>query len=792
MKRQAIVSLLLVVFLLAGLLPTAALAAEAQHFDSVTVAADGSLDVVEGAHISLIVDGVETEPVAGQTYRGDVYVTASEEFTVIQSAGGSSGGSGDPPAGGGGPGGSSGEAAVAGEETESSSLANRSILGTELINSSTNADFRTALYVDADGVNGDYSVTQAIATGFFTAKDASNLTIRGGSASFGALVLESTSYTLTGADIRLDTESDGTETNDFTGLGSAISVYGSGALLTLKDSYVETAGAAKPALYINGGADVVVYNSELVANGGTVYDTYMSNATSGTMLSPPWHLGIDSARGNSRTINLMGTGTTETLVDSYVYAAGWGALSVDNGSYMRMDIINTEAEVDEGYGAFAIGQVTENYYGSVIESGVYGFILMGGNVYMQDYTGGETITVKRMEALGEGKDQYYGRETDEVVCEVASETVKEGKTVTSALISDRFGVEMHSMMNGDIENGFHMSDGSLLRTGETAFVLKAGFAELSLTDCEVELGVSPYTGEQVLLQVMDNDDAFCSTGGTGAFDEHFWEPAGWSFQFGETDGEEYGALYDIKAMDYGTESGASYGQWTADMELLGTDVTGDLWNSSGYWKQGGTEMRVIIGAEASVTGVISSGAYAHPQKTYETGLYGFYKADGVDLADNTWYNSENRETWENAKYISVVENTPYFYGANGTVVTLEDGGVWNLTDVSFVTGLTVDGGELNGAEGIWKVTLAVEDRDGMTDAVSVKSCEAVDWDGGDIALSAEDIYTVYVLIPAGGSIDDVIVVGEALGAKTADFEGEYLGSFYLPEEGVLETPLDIY
>lgn len=780
--KKRVLSVLMVLMLAASLLGASALAANSQHFDEVTVNADGTVDGFDGP-ITLIVDGLESQAKPGK-YHGNVFVVGTESFEVIQSAGGASGG---PPPGPG-PGGAS-DAAAAGDGI---GLAFRALTGDELINSGDRAVFRTALYVDENGFDADRSVTDTVSTGFFTGWNANNVTVRGGSDGFAALVVENTSYEMSGADILMDTASDGTGTNDFTGLGSAVSAYGAEAKLTIRNSHIETTGVAKPALYINGGADVIVYGSTLRANGGTVYDTYMSNANSGTMLSPPWHLGIDSARGNSRTVNLMGAQSTETLVDSEVYASGWGALSVDNGSYMRMDIVNSKAEAGEGYGAFAIGQVTEHYYGSTVKSGNLGFILMGGNVYMGDYTGGETVEVRRMEALGSGKDQYYGAETDELIASVKSQNLPEGKTVYSELLSDRFGVEMHSMMNGDVVNGIHLSEGTTLKTGETAFIVKAGFAEMSLDDCDVRLGASPYTGERVLVQVMDNDDAFCSAGGTNAFDEYFWEPAGWSYQFGETDAEDYALGFGVQAMDYGTAGGASYEQWTANMDITDTEITGDLWNSSGYWKQGGTEMRVSIGAGASVEGVISSGAYAHPQKTYEVGLYGYYKATGVALEDNAWYNSPNRESWENAKYISVVENTPYFYGANGTAVSVTDGGVWKLTGTSFVTALNVKGGELENVGGIWKVTVDVADRQNMTDAVSVAACEEVAWDGGDIELTADDSYTFFVLVPEGADIDSVITVGAALGANTPEFEGEYLGSFYVPGEGVLETPLDIY
>ncbi|MCD7844346.1 MAG: hypothetical protein LUG57_00515 [Oscillospiraceae bacterium] len=600
--------------------------------------------------------------------------------------------------------------------------------------------------------------------------------------------MKGTEYTVDNATIIQDTDSDGSQVNDADGLGAAVIAYGSGTKLTISNSYIETTGAGKSALYIGGGADVIVKNSTLIANSGTLYDTYMSSANTSGMLSSPWILGVDNARGNARTVSMVGAGSTETFVDSTVIAAGWGAMSTDMGSYLRMDVINTTVEAETGYAAFAISRIQETYYGSTLTSGVIGMIMMGGQADFTSYTGGEVITIKRMEASGEGKDSYYGAETDEVITEVVSEQVAEGETVTSSITTDGVGFEMHTMMGSDAVNGVTLRDGTSLETGEAAFVVKSGFGEVTVDDATITLNASKYTGETVFLQVMDNDDAFAGESAGTSFDEYFWEPAGWSFQFGTLDQDEWeDGQYDT--MDYGTEGGSNYGQWTVTVDLTDTDIEGDMWNSSGYWNQGASLMQVSIGEGATVTGVISSGAYQHYAKTYEVGLYGYYEATGVDLEDNTWYNTYSG-TWDNVDYISIVVNTPYYYGANGTEITITDGGVWNVTDTSFVTALSVDGGEINGVAGIYKVTVTVEDMDNQAGTVTVASCEQVEWDGGDINIAAEDNTTLYVIVPEGSDIDDIIVVGESLGYAAEEYEGQYFGSFYVVGEGVLETPLD--
>lgn len=790
MKLQKPLSLLLCVWLLVSLLGTAALAdASIMRTNTVTVNEDGSIDGYDG-HVTLLVDGVETALRPG-AYTGDVVVAVTDGFTVQGSASQEPGGG--PPPGGGGSGESDGERHVG-------SL-NKTILGNELRSARNSTDYRTALYVDENGVSGDYSVIDAVTGGSVTPEGAYGITVEAESDTFAGLVVESAPYTLAEASITLDTEAVGGTTNDFSGLGAAISAYGQGTLLTIEDSAIETTGVVKPALFISGGADVIVKNSSLTANGGTVYGTYLSNANQGTMIGAPWHLGIDNALGNSRCVNLMGAQSTETVVDSAITAAGWGGLSVDDGSYMRMDVINSTVDVDEGYGAFAIGQVTENWRGSDIHAGVLDFILMGGYVNIGAYTGGEEITVLRMEVKdsGEGIDAYYAQETDEVVTTVKSDALASGERKTSHIVSDRFGFEAHSMMLNDTVNAVTLAEGTEVETSEAAFIVKSGFAEITVDDASVSAGVSPYTGERVFLQMMDNDDGFCGLTNFqySTFGEYFWEPDGWSFEFHDTiDTDDYdlqgGSGYDVCA--YGTEAAKDLGQWWTRVELRNTDIAGDLWNSTGYWTQGGSDLYVTVGENASVTGVISAGAYQHYAKTYEVGLYGYYSATGeesVPLESNEWYNSPYSGSWENAKYISVVANTPYYYGANGVDVTLTDGGVWNVTAPSFLTGLTVDGGILANVGGIYKVLVDVTPGQNAADTVTVTGIGRVDWNGGDIAFAAEDEYTFFVIVPEGDSVDNILSAGDSLGYAAKKFEGHYFGSFYDPAAGLQAEPMPL-
>lgn len=300
----------------------------------------------------MTVDGVETEPVPGQTYNGVVEITYTDAFD-------------------------------------------------EAISSYTNRgadDYRAALYVTENGLDEDNSVTAVIqdngGKAVWNDESASNLLIRSETDGFSAVIVNNGSYTVDNAKFEFLTDSDGhldtewtsngggsremswrTDTiSDFSGLGAVIGAFND-SYVTVENADIETSGVAKLALYADKGSDMVLSNSAIHADGGVIYDGYISTADQNKMVAPPWVLGIT---GNARATNMEGENTSFAVSNVDASAKQWGVLSTDAGKNMQMVVMDstltlTGADADDnpftenwgsGYGTYLIG-----FNGPAIELG---------------------------------------------------------------------------------------------------------------------------------------------------------------------------------------------------------------------------------------------------------------------------------------------------------------------------------------------------------------------------------------------------------------------------------------
>lgn len=109
-------------------------------------------------------------------------------------------------------------------------------------------------------------------------------------------------------------------------------------VLVIDDSEVNVSGVANLGLFADDGADVIIKNSKMHSDGGTLYADYKNSPDQSTMVAPPWVLGI---MGTSRGTNLMGNNSSTTVIDSEVSAAQWAVLSTDSGTNMKLNVVNT-------------------------------------------------------------------------------------------------------------------------------------------------------------------------------------------------------------------------------------------------------------------------------------------------------------------------------------------------------------------------------------------------------------------------------------------------------------------
>ena len=472
----------------------------------------------------------------------------------------------------------------------------------------------------------------------------------------GAIYTEGT-HTVTGASIEMNTTADGSDTNDFSGLGAAVMVANAGSVLEVNDSTIETTGVAKLALFTVDGAVSIVKNSTMISNSGTVYDGYMSTADQSTMVTPPWVLGLGGDLCNARTTNLMGNYSVAVYIDSDLRAAGWGALSTDTGTNMHIVVINTDVEVgDSGYGAYTIGQTTEDYYGVTENVSTYANIMTGGIATYQSYVGGTEIEVDQYS----GTTDEYGFGADgEIVATVSSDAVADGEVVPSVIHSGEFGFMCHANSSSGY-NIVNILDGTEVNTGDAIFLVKKINSIFNVDHAVLNSG----TG--VLLQIIDNDDDSVGVDPSAVWGEDNGYGHANSVHmptFNETFHEE-----DGYSNEFAVNETDAAGNWTSELNLTHTTVEGDVWNSSGYvGSDPATTLTVNLGEGADLTGIISAGAFSHTVKDASVGS----------------------GDWSEASVLGHVTNIVNSNGKNIVNVTLTGDAVWTVAADSVIDSLKI-------------------------------------------------------------------------------------------------------
>lgn len=522
-------------------------------------------------------------------------------------------------------------------------------------NNGTGRPYRTALFVDDGALVADRSVTAAVQNNGGTAAygddSIENVSVSAGSTGFSGIILnQAGEYGVKDTKIVLDTDSDGTDANDFSGYGSAVAVFGD-TLATIENTEIETTGVAVSGLVIDGGADAVLKDSTITTHGGTVYKEYRQTAATDTMIVPPWDLGLT---GNVRAVNVMGTEGTFTMVDSTINAANWAGVSTDGATRLRVTGINSEIGLaDSGYGILSIGAGTQfDLYGVDIDAKTF----IG--VYMDT----STINIGSSEAKdydiydlkeGSATKTHGASEDDQLVTTVTSDKAK-----GSDLTSETFGFMFNVMMgSGSKTNYLNLGEGVSLKTGNAAFLVKADGANIAVDGAKIQVE------DGVLLQAMDNPGESIGMDQTQHLNKTYEEPEGWSS----------GWAQDVV---HGKRN-------PTDLTLTDTSIEGNVYNGTGYDKdsQGGAKVNVTIGKNAVLTGVMASTEVMHSTdggKTQNRTITYLDETEGYDYAT----------VRAAAHKLNHVANRAYFNGYNDVNVILKDGGKWVVAGDSVVTDVT--------------------------------------------------------------------------------------------------------
>ena len=539
------------------------------------------------------------------------------------------------------------------------------VLGSYSSDDSNDHTYTTSVYYDGNTL---YSMISGLTT-----SAADGFSITDSTSSHSAFVLKDVGdYTISDAEITMVTDADGSDTSDFTGVGSAIAVFGD-SNVTIEDSSIESTGVATMPLFVDDGATVTVDSSTLISNGGTLYASYVNSPDQSTMVAPPWVLGI---MGTSRATNLMGTDSTMNVIDSETYAGAWAVLSTDSGSDMVLNVYNTTLELmnaDEseaaaiqedggqittydnpytvnygsGYGTYAIGDAVETFAGATIHVGTYATIFTGGSAIYTSLTADAIYTLAN--AASEDDDILYVASEDKV----------------TTIDSDTFGFMFHQN-----ENTIVIEKGTIVNSGYATFLVKSGSSDESVTAAIDDAQIS---NGGVLIQVMDNDDATTSGTTSTAFATSHTENAGFNTSSASNDGS------------------------TQDFTFTNGTYSGNIYNASGSDSStagalDATTLNVTLGTGATLIGAAASTAAIHV--TYDGSQ--IVKANGGDAYDTqseaAEVLAEQNTSFTISEYWSIgqVANLVNSNGGNEINMTLEDGAAWYVDGTSLITSLTLD------------------------------------------------------------------------------------------------------
>lgn len=504
------------------------------------------------------------------------------------------------------------------------------VLTPEVDNTASNSGLtfylRQALYVDSGGVKQDESALSGVVGGRVSNSEADNVGIRSTGEAYDGIFDEGADYAVDNPLIRLD----GNGRSDFVGDGAAIVSDGDSARLVVNHAYINNTGVVRTGVVAEGGSHLIVKNSYIRTNDGTLPSDYTPTVDTAYMMQVPWMLGIE---GDVRATNLLGTDTEATYLKSTILSQGWGALSTDSGQDGTLTAIDDRVGNygDEGgYGTYAIGNATENLLGDTMNVGTYATINRGGAV---DYG---NSTPSAVAALNSSLD--LGLTARELA------QIPDRPTVVH---SRNFGFMWHG------EGSLSIDGGTIVDSKDTTFLDKGQAIALNVDGSQ---GAQLRPGNGVLMQVMDNDDPGpqpvssipgidCSSGCI-ANDGVYTQPTGTPSSTG----------YDTTA------------EQTGDAVSTFTDTTlkGDFYNGVRGDQNGLTGLNMDLTFDDSkIDGVISAATTVHDVSPIDAANY-------YDLGH--------------------VTNTPSAVINNGVIVNLEGQSTWEVPGTSYLSSLTVGDG----------------------------------------------------------------------------------------------------
>ena len=527
--------------------------------------------------------------------------------------------------------------------------------------------YRAALAVEKDGIAVNRSVTETLQGGCWDEKEAVGITVESKSDNFTAILNKGGDYTVRDSKFVFDSESDGKNVSDFCGFGAVIGAY-EGAKMVLDNVDIYTKGVARPAIFVDSYANLLMKNSRFKVMGGKLYPGYRNCCDQRLMVAPPWVLGLT---GSARGMNAMGDCGTVTIVNSELYANQWGVISTDSGSDIVLTVIDSKLETlgegqqgdpyakrfGSGYGSYIIDDVTEFFHGAEINVGTYAAVVCGGDAVYASSKGEFDVhqhyfipNPEKEEFVNHFGKVYPGYDVGTFEKPVFSGIQGQGRK--TVIRSDGFGFMSHDW--GSVT----LKEKTEVHSAFSTFLLKAGTIKIDVDDAVLN------PGDGVVLQIIDNDDK-----AVGTFFDPPWKPDGKVRPL-----SVYGPFFNLRYTEPAGYPGIDYeapGQACEDTvtaSFKNTEISGDFYNASGYILSGGRALNLHFGENARMAGRICSASSIHVDENGE---------QLTSFGSDQYY------------HLGHVKNRPHFNGVNTISLTLTDNAVWTVTGLCVLQSLAV-------------------------------------------------------------------------------------------------------
>lgn len=565
--------------------------------------------------------------------------------------------------------------------------------------------YRTALYYDADGLNEELSVTDAVLEGEYDDKGASGIVINSQNSNFEGIIFGGGEYTIDG----LTMVAEGNGANDFAGVGAGLAVGGE-SKVTVNDYEFIAHGIIRHGMFVGG--DTLSNPPELTINNGLILTgnpvdengEMMYQTTSGmSMNSSPWMLGIE-ATPEVRSQLMASTGVA-TYNDCTIISSGWGVVSSDAvdggenwGDYtiqMNLNDCILDFTGTSGYISYAIGATHNTFTGCTIGNAIGSGLMDETIQYAKEKYDYDVAYEAGVETAEDGR--VYNTTYALIV---ANET--SGGTFDDCVYTGQYGVMYHKTNNvsyvpGATDNssaempaeGYTLLKDSEFYTNGAALLIKACTPVINVENTYF------HSNSGVIVQLMTCDDP-------GMGHAYFAENLDTSAPV-EADPSYEPYDYNVKSMTqfkkYNVENMVNDVQVSFADCKGDTALNGDFFNSISVSTTGegmtwfGQNL-ILSFSDCEINGNATSTTALHNAYT------GFFDAEGNEVAADSVEEAlaagavEGRILSENATYLGWLTNTPSAPVNNGVWVLLSDGSVWTPNDTCYLTVLDVEAGSV--------------------------------------------------------------------------------------------------